>query len=67
MAMRDAGTQPPAFLSPAAPAGQVGRRAGLVDEDQFAGIDFELVLEPSLAPLQDVGPISRSTACADFF
>lgn len=60
MAMRDAGTQPLAFLSPAAPVGHVGRRAGLVDEDEFAGIEFELVLEPGLAPLQDVGPIPLS-------
>ena len=51
MALRDGGTQPLAFLSPAAPAGHVGRRASLVDEDEFAGIEFELVLEPSLAPL----------------
>ena len=47
MALRDADTQPLAFLSPAAQAGQVGRRAGLVDEDEFAGIEFELVLEPA--------------------
>ena len=57
MALRDAGTQPLAFLSAAAQAGHVGRRAGLVNEDEFAGIEFELVLEPGLAPLQDVGPI----------
>jgi hypothetical protein len=57
MTLRDAGTQPLAFLSPAAQTGHVGRRAGLVDEDEFARIEFELVLEPGLAPLQDVGPI----------
>ena len=57
MALRDAGPQPLAFLSAAAPAGHVGRRASLVNEDELAGIEFELVLEPGLAPLQDVGPI----------
>jgi hypothetical protein len=31
-----AGTQPLAFLCPAAQAGHIGRRAGLVDEDEFA-------------------------------
>jgi hypothetical protein len=51
MALRDASTQPLAFLSPATQAGHIGRRAGLVDEDEFAGIEFELVLEPGLAPL----------------
>jgi hypothetical protein len=48
---------PLAFLSPATQAGHIGRRAGLVDKDEFAGIEFELVLELGLAPLQDVGPI----------
>ena len=57
MALRDAGTQPLAFLRPATQAGHIGRRAGLVDEDEFVGIEFELVLEPGLAPLQEVGPI----------
>ena len=57
MALRDAGTQPLAFLSPATQAGHIGRRAGLVYEDEFVGIELELVLEPGLAPLQDVGPI----------
>src|SRR4029079_5192341 len=28
-----------------------------INEDGFGGIEFELVLEPGLAPLQDVGPI----------
>jgi hypothetical protein len=37
-----------------AQAGHVGRRAGVVDEDEFAGIEFQ---EPGFAPLQDVGPI----------
>ena len=57
MALRDAGTQPLAFLSPAAQAGHVGGRPGLVDEDEFAGIELELLLEPGLAPLQDVEPV----------
>ena len=57
MTLRDDGSQPLAFLSPAAQAGHVGHRAGLVDEDEFAGIEFELALEPGLAPLPDVGPI----------
>ena len=57
MALRDTGTQPLAFLSPATQAGHIGRRAGLVHEDEFVGIEFELVLEPGLAPLQDVGLI----------
>jgi hypothetical protein len=50
MALGNAGTQPLTFLRPAAQAGHVGRRAGLVDEDEFAGIEIELVLEPGLAP-----------------
>ena len=54
MALRDADTQPLAFCRPAAQAGHVGRCAGLVDEDEFAGIEFELGVEPVLAPLQNV-------------
>ncbi len=38
-------------------AGHVGGRACLVNEDQPFGIELELVLEPRLAPLQDVGPV----------
>ena len=56
-ALRDTSTQPFAFLSAAAQTGHVGRRAGLINEDEFGGIEFELVLEPGLAPLQDIGAI----------
>ena len=35
----------------------VRRRPGLVDEDEFCGIEIELALEPVFAPLQDVRPI----------
>jgi hypothetical protein len=45
----------------------IGRRASLVDEDEFAGIEFELAaLEPSLAPFQDFGPIPLRRACGLF-
>ena len=54
MALRDAGTQPLAFLSAAAQAGHVGRRAGLVDEDEFVGIDEGLRRAPDTSPGGDV-------------
>jgi hypothetical protein len=34
--------------------GHVGRRPGLVDEDQALRIEVELAVEPGLAPAQDV-------------
>ncbi len=58
MALRDAGTQPLAFLRPAAQAGHVGGRAGLVDEDEFAGIEVELVTHTIALAI----PISNWTA-----
>jgi len=35
----------------------VGGGPGLVDEDQFVGIEIELALEPFLAALQDIGTV----------
>ena len=54
MAVRD---RRPASLAPRGPAAEprhLGRRAGLVDEDEFRRVEVELPLGPGLAPLQDV-------------
>ena len=42
---------------PAMAARHVGRCPGLVDEHQPLGIEIELTLEPSPAPLYDVRPV----------
>ena len=57
MAVRHADPQALAARGAAVGAGHVGRRPGLVDEDQALGIEIGLALEPGLAPLQDVGAV----------
>lgn len=54
MAVRNGGAQPPS--APAAPAfaREIGRGAGLVDEDELLGIEVELALKPFEATLQHV-------------
>ena len=54
MAMRDRGAQALASRRPPVVSGHVGGRPGLIHEDELLGIKIELVLEPGLAPLQDV-------------
>ena len=54
VAVRDAGAQALASRRPPVASGHVGGGPGLVDEHQALGVEVELVLEPGLAPLQDV-------------
>ena len=57
MPMRDRGAT--AFAAPGAAtqARHLGRGPGLVDEDQPAGVQIGLALEPGPAPRRDVRPI----------
>ena len=57
MSVRDAGAQPLTLRCPATDASHVGRGPGLVDEDEAGRIQLELLVEPLLAPLQDVRPV----------
>ena len=50
MAVRNGGAQALASFATTASARHVGRRAGLVDEDQTRGIEQELALEPGPSP-----------------
>jgi hypothetical protein len=54
MGVRHAGAQPSAALAATAFARQIGRCAGLVDEDELLRIEIELSGEPFLALLQNV-------------
>jgi hypothetical protein len=66
VSMRDADPQPcPATAAPVAP-GHVGGGPGLVDEDQPLRVEIELILEPLLAPRQDVGAILLGGVCGLF-
>ena len=57
MAMRDTNPKPLATSATPMAARHVGRGPGLVDEDQPVGIEIELILEPLLAPDQNVGTV----------
>jgi len=57
VAVRDAGPQALAPPAAAMAARHVGRGPGFVDEDEAVRVEVELVLEPGLALLQDVGAI----------
>ena len=55
--MGHAHPQPLAFAASTMGARHVGGRPGLVDEDQPVGMKVELVVEPGLPQLQDVGAV----------
>ena len=57
VAVRLAPLQPFAARGAPVRAGPLGQGAGLVDEDQPVGIEFELALKPVLPRLADVGTI----------
>ena len=54
MPVRNAGPEPLAFASPSAQPGHVGRRPGLVDEDELLGVEIELSLEPRFPLPQNI-------------
>jgi hypothetical protein len=54
MAARHAGAQALSSGRTAAGARHAGGGPGLVDEHEPLGVEFELTLEPSFAPAQDV-------------
>ena len=54
MPVRHGGPAALAAARPAAQARHLGRGAGLVDEDQFVGVEIELAVEPGLPRLTDV-------------
>ncbi len=54
MAVRHGGAQPSPSLAASGFSGQIGRDAGLVDEDKFLRVEIGLPLEPFEATLQHV-------------
>jgi hypothetical protein len=46
MAVRDGGPQPPSAPAASSFSSEIGGSAGLVDEDEFCGIEIELGGEP---------------------
>ncbi len=67
MSMWNGCAQALAFRPATVLARHVRRRPGLVDEDEFLGVEIELVLEPVFAPLQDVGTILLARVRGLFF
>jgi hypothetical protein len=57
MTMRDRSTASLATRRPTAQSGHLGRRTGLVDEDELQRVEIGLAGEPGLAPACDVRPI----------
>src|SRR6516225_2875298 len=54
MPVRDGGPQPLSLRGSSSPADHVGRGPGLVDKDEPLRIKIDLLIEPILAPPQDV-------------
>ena len=56
MTVRDTDAQPLSTPATSPFARQIGGSAGLIEEDEFRGIEIELPSEPSPTPLQNVRP-----------
>ncbi len=54
MAVRHSGAQPSPSLAAAGFSRQIGRGAGLIDEDKFRRVEIGLPLKPFEAALQNV-------------
>ena len=67
MAVREAHPQTLAFGAAAMAAGHVGRRPGLVDEDQAFWFQIELTVEPMATLLQDVRTVLLDRVPGLFF
>lgn len=67
MTVRKAHPQPFASGAASMRAGHVGRRPGLVEEDQAFRIEVELTVEPVLPLGQDVGAVLLDRVAGLFF
>ena len=66
MAVRDGGAQPSSPPATSAFARQIGKGAGLINENELSGIEVGLARKPCEAPLNTSGRCC-SAACALFF